>query len=151
MTVAALSLLSPDWFEAWRLALAATDVGGSGARPSLRVGLLVSGGGTSGGGTSGGGTSGGGMGDVAATLVLNDGQLADVELGTPAPDLPVSLNAPWPLASSVLSGETAATVAFMQGKLKTSGDQGLLLELLEWFDHPARRAVLRELAGSRAG
>ncbi len=132
-----MSLLGPGWFEAWRLALAATEVGGSGARPSLRVGLLVSGG----AGSSGSGTSG----DVAATLVVREGQLADIELGTPAPDLPVTLNAPWPLASAVFSGETAATVAFMQGKLKTTGDQGLLLELLEWFDHPARRAVLREL------
>jgi hypothetical protein len=127
--------LRPEWFEAWRLALAATEVDdGSGARPSLRVGLLVSGG------------ASGGVGDVTATVVLTEGMLADVELGTPAADGPVTLNAPWPLASSVFSGETAATVAFMRGQLKTAGDQGLLLELLEWFDHPARRAVLRQLA-----
>jgi hypothetical protein len=141
VTSTAPTLLSPEWFHAWRLALAGTEVAGSGARPTVRVGLVVS---------RGAAGKGAASGDVAAMLVLADGHLADVELGTPPADAPVMLNAPWPLASSVFSGETAATVAFMRGQLKTSGDHGLLLELLEWFDHPSRREVLRELAASGA-
>ena len=35
-------------------------------------------------------------------------------------------------ASTVLSGELAPSVAYMQGRLKTAGDNALLLGLLRW-------------------
>jgi hypothetical protein len=35
-------------------------------------------------------------------------------------------------ANTVLSGELAPSVAYMQGRLKTAGDNALLLGLLRW-------------------
>jgi putative sterol carrier protein len=40
-------------------------------------------------------------------------------------------------ARLVIEGTLAPSVAFMQGRLKTSGDNGLLLELLAWTTTPA--------------
>ncbi len=67
----------------------------------------------------------------------------------PAPDPAVSLTLPVAEARSVLAGELDPSVAFMQGRLKTAGDNGLLLELLAGWSSPAGRASLvrmREVA-----
>lgn len=45
-------------------------------------------------------------------------------------------------ARLVMRGELAPSVAFMQGRLKTSGDNGLLLKVLAWTATPAFAATL---------
>lgn len=45
-------------------------------------------------------------------------------------------------AQLVLDGELAPSVAYMQGRLKTSGDNALLLEILRWTAGPRFAAAL---------
>jgi len=45
-------------------------------------------------------------------------------------------------AALVKEGKLAPSVAFMQGRLKTSGDNALLLRVLEWTATPAFPAAL---------
>lgn len=48
-------------------------------------------------------------------------------------------------AGLVARGELAPSVAYMQGRLKTTGDNALLLELLRWTATPAFEQRLSEL------
>jgi hypothetical protein len=50
-------------------------------------------------------------------------------------------------ARSVQQGQLAPSVAFMQGRLKTSGDNELLLRVLAWTATPAFQASLAAWAG----
>ncbi len=54
-------------------------------------------------------------------------------------------------AQLVLTGELAPSVAFMQGRLKTAGDNELLLRVLEWSNGPAWAEALGSWAGGPAG
>jgi hypothetical protein len=57
------------------------------------------------------------------------GVVAEAALGSrPAPD--VTLTASYADASAMAAGELDPSVAFMQGRLKTAGDPGLVLDLL---------------------
>jgi hypothetical protein len=68
-------------------------------------------------------------GDGKAHARLDDGVVAEAALGTrPAPD--VTFTASYPDASAMAEGELDPSVAFMQGRLKTAGDPGLVLDLL---------------------
>jgi SCP-2 sterol transfer family len=49
-------------------------------------------------------------------------------------------------ARSVQHGQLAPSVAFMQGRLKTSGDNGLLLRVLAWTATPAFERTLDDWA-----
>ena len=64
------------------------------------------------------------------------------------PDLTLSLS-PGD-AALVRQGQLAPSVAFMQGRLKTSGDNGLLLEVLAWTATPAFETALRSWAADPA-
>ena len=63
-------------------------------------------------------------------------QWSSAELGRPATgcegQVDLTLTISPDDAALVLSGELAPSVAFMQGRLKTTGDNALLLELLRW-------------------
>jgi putative sterol carrier protein len=50
-------------------------------------------------------------------------------------------------ALSVQQGQLPPSVAFMQGRLKTSGDNELLLRVLAWTATPAFQAALATWAG----
>jgi hypothetical protein len=68
-------------------------------------------------------------GDAKFHARLDDGVVAQAALGTqPAPD--VTLTASYPDAGAMAAGELDPSVAFMQGRLKTAGDPGLVLDLL---------------------
>jgi putative sterol carrier protein len=67
---------------------------------------------------------------------IDDGVVVEVGSGTPAkPD--VTLTLPAPLAGEVAGGATTVSAAFMQGRMKTAGDPGLVLDVLAAVD--ARR------------
>jgi hypothetical protein len=51
-------------------------------------------------------------------------------------------------ARLVMDGELAPSVAFMQGRLKTAGDNGLVLRVLRWTATPAFRDALAAWASS---
>lgn len=60
---------------------------------------------------------------------VDDGVVAEAALGTrPVPD--VTLTVSYADASAIAGGELDPSVAFMQGRLKTAGDPGLVLGLL---------------------
>jgi putative sterol carrier protein len=60
---------------------------------------------------------------------VDDGVVAEAAPGTrPAPE--VTLTASYADASAMASGDLDPSVAFMQGRLKTAGDPGLVLDLL---------------------
>jgi hypothetical protein len=65
------------------------------------------------------------------------------------PDLTLTLSTDD--ARSVKEGRLGPSVAFMQGRLKTSGDNALLLHVLEWSDTPAFPGALSSWAGLGLG
>jgi putative sterol carrier protein len=62
-------------------------------------------------------------------LRLDDGVVAEASAGTiAAPDL--TLTVPDVEGAAMAAGELDPSVAFMQGRMKTAGDPGLVLDLL---------------------
>jgi putative sterol carrier protein len=60
----------------------------------------------------------------------------------------VSLTLPYAEALAIARGELQPTVAFMQGRMKTAGDPGRLLDLLSATATPAFRSGLEQVASS---
>ena len=102
---------SPEWFAAL---VGAGPVAGvqPAAGPSGTVQIVVS-----------------GASDGDATLTLADGRLAGVAPGTDA-TASVTLTFTRADADAVVAGELDPSVAFMQGRMKTAGDPGLVLRVL---------------------
>jgi putative sterol carrier protein len=88
--------------------------------------------------------TGGAGGDVRFYRRYEAGRVTTSETGAAAaPD--VALTLPLGDARDVLEGRLDVSVAFMQGRLKTAGDNGLLLELLAGWSSPAGEASLAHL------
>lgn len=68
-------------------------------------------------------------GDSKFAAVVIDGELRELTIGGLS-EADVSLTVPLDEAIAIQRGELAPTVAFMQGRMKTAGDPGKLLELL---------------------
>jgi SCP-2 sterol transfer family protein len=64
---------------------------------------------------------------------VDDGVIAEVAPGAPA-KADLTLTLPLPLATEVAGGATTASAAFMQGRMKTAGDLGLVLDVLAAVD-----------------
>ena len=60
----------------------------------------------------------------------------------------VSLTVPYAEAVAIVQGVLEPSVAFMQGRMKTAGDPGKLLDLLAATAEPAFRDGLERVAGS---
>jgi putative sterol carrier protein len=72
-------------------------------------------------------------GDGSWHVQVDDGVVVAVTPGPAAPaDLTLTL--PAALAAEVASGSLSASAAFMQGRLKTAGDLGLVLDVLAAVD-----------------
>jgi putative sterol carrier protein len=71
----------------------------------------------------------------------------EVALGALA-DADVSLTVPYPDSMAIARGELEPSVAFMQGRMKTAGDPGKLLDLLAATATPAFREGLERVASS---
>jgi hypothetical protein len=102
--------LSEEWFDETR-ALGADQPERPGA--SVRVNWVVSSPG----------------GEIAYHTVAEDGRVVDTGLG-PLPDAEVTLTASWADRVRIAGGELDINVAFMQGKVKASGNMAKLLSLL---------------------
>ena len=79
------------------------------------------------------------IGDVQFYAVVVDGALDALAPG-PLSDADVSLTVPFDDAVAVQRGEQDPSVLFMQGRMKTAGDPGKLLELLAWSAQPGYAA-----------
>ena len=66
-------------------------------------------------------------------VLVDDGVVAEVAPGAPA-KADLTLTLPAPLAGEVASGATTVSAAFMQGRMKTAGDLGLVLDVLAAVD-----------------
>jgi putative sterol carrier protein len=87
-------------------------------------------------------------GDVKFHLTVVDGVVTDAAPGT-RPGAEVSLTVPHADAEAMLAGDLDPNVAFMRGRMKTAGDNGLLLDVLSataaWSDW---RAAVRATTDS---
>jgi hypothetical protein len=72
-------------------------------------------------------------GDGSWQVRVDDGVVAEVATGVP-PTADLTLTLPVALAEEVASGALTASAAFMQGRMKTAGDLGLVLDVLSAVD-----------------
>jgi putative sterol carrier protein len=86
-------------------------------------------------------------GDTRFSAVVVDGELRELASGG-LPDADVSLTLPLEDAVAMQQGELAPSVAFMQGRMKTAGDPGKLLELLRATSLPGYAAFRDAVAAS---
>ena len=103
--------LSQDWLDAAR-AMGADAPERPGA--SCRLNCVV---------------SGGPSGEVSAYWVVHNGRVSDSQLGA-LDDAEVTVTATWQDAVRIAQGELDVNAAFMQGKVKASGNMAKLMALL---------------------
>lgn len=72
-------------------------------------------------------------GDGSWQVKVDDGVVAGVAPGAPN-NADLTLTLPVAVADEVASGSLSASAAFMQGRMKTAGDLGLVLDLLAAVD-----------------
>jgi len=83
--------------------------------------------------------------DVKFVVVLDDGKIDAAERRVDAA-AELTLTFDYANAVAVQEGELDPSVAFMQGRMKTAGDTGLLLQLLPLTRTPAFRTFREKLA-----
>jgi hypothetical protein len=88
--------------------------------------------------------TGGPAGDLRAHVVLVHGVLHEAAVG-PAPAADLVLTVPHPEAVDMARGVLDPNVAYMRGRLKTTGDDGALLALLSRARSPVWRGLLEQL------
>jgi len=71
--------------------------------------------------------------------------------GGPHGEADLTLGLSWADAALVVSGELPPSVAYMQGRLKTSGDNALLLKVLAWSATTAFAAALAQWEAREPG
>ncbi len=90
--------------------------------------------------------TGGPGGDVEYYWVLHDGRLVDSGLGR-LPDAEVTLTTPYEDAKRIQQGELDANAAFMQGKVKVSGNMAKVMALLPITNSPEYKELQARIAG----
>jgi putative sterol carrier protein len=91
-------------------------------------------------------TTGGPEGDVRYYWVLEDGKLLDSQLGD-MPDADFTLTMTYEDATKVQKGELDPNAAFMQGRMKVSGNMAKLMSLLPLTNSPEYRALQEQIRG----
>jgi hypothetical protein len=119
--------LSDDWFDAARAIAGSRETAGG----SCRVDVVVT------------GAPGG---DVQWHVIVANGSSADIGPGAGS-DADVTLTLTFPDAVAVQRGELDPSVAFMQGRMKTTGDPGKLLDVLAATATPTFAEVRAQLSG----
>jgi predicted lipid carrier protein YhbT len=89
--------------------------------------------------------TGGPDGDISYYWVLEDGRLLESELGE-LDDAEVTLTETYEDAMAVQKGDLDANAAFMQGKIKVTGNMGKLMALLPITNSPEYKALQAEIA-----
>ena len=91
-------------------------------------------------------TTGGPDGDIKYYWVLEDGKLLDSQLGE-VDDADFTLTMTYDDAVKVQKGELDPNAAFMQGRMKVSGNMAKLMSLLPLTNSPEYRALQEEIRG----
>jgi putative sterol carrier protein len=91
-------------------------------------------------------TTGGPEGDIKYYWVLEDGKILDSQLGE-IDDSDFTLTMTHDDAVKVQKGELDPNAAFMQGRMKVSGNMAKLMSLLPLTNSPEYRALQEEIRG----
>jgi putative sterol carrier protein len=91
-------------------------------------------------------TTGGPEGDIKYYWVLEDGKILDSQLGD-VDDSDFTLTMTYDDAVKVQKGELDPNAAFMQGRMKVSGNMAKLMSLLPLTNSPEYRALQEEIRG----
>ncbi|MGH8990798.1 MAG: SCP2 sterol-binding domain-containing protein [Acidimicrobiia bacterium] len=90
--------------------------------------------------------TGGPEGDIKYFWVLEDGKLLDSQVGE-IDDSDFTLTMTYDDSVKVQKGELDANAAFMQGRMKVSGNMAKLMSLLPLTNSPEYRALQEEIRG----
>lgn len=83
-------------------------------------------------------------GDVSYYWVLEDGKLLEAQLGT-LDDAEVTLTQTWDDAVQIQKGELDANAAFMQGRVKVTGNMAKVMSLLPLTNAPEYKQLQEEI------
>ena len=90
--------------------------------------------------------TGGPDGDIKYYWVLENGKLMESKLGE-IPDADFTLTFSYEDSVSVQKGELDANAAFMQGRMKVTGNMGKLMQLMPLTNSPEYKALQEEIKG----
>src|SRR5487761_952833 len=88
--------------------------------------------------------TGGPDGDISYFWVLENGKIVQSELGTLA-DSEVTLTTAYPDALKIQKGELDANAAFMQGKVKVTGNMAKVMSLLPITNAPEYKQLQADI------
>jgi alkyl sulfatase BDS1-like metallo-beta-lactamase superfamily hydrolase len=88
--------------------------------------------------------AGGPMGDVSYYWVIVDGALTEAQLGE-TPDTDFTITMAYDDAVKIQKGEVDTNAAFMQGKMKVTGNMAKLLSLLPLTNSPEFKKLEEEM------
>jgi predicted lipid carrier protein YhbT len=88
--------------------------------------------------------SGGPAGDIKYYWVLENGKLLESQLGEIA-DADFVMTSTWEDAVKIQKGELDANAAFMQGKMKVTGNMGKLMQLMPLTMSPEYKALQEKI------
>lgn len=91
-------------------------------------------------------TTGSPEGDIKYYWILEDGKILDSQLGE-VEDSDFTLTMTYDDAVKVQKGELDPNAAFMQGRMKVSGNMAKLMSLLPLTNSPEYRALQEEIRG----
>ena len=91
--------------------------------------------------------TGGPEGDVKYYQVIENGKMLDSQLGED-PDAEFTLTLSYADSVAVQKGELDANAAFMQGKVKVTGNMGKLMALMPLTQSSEYKAIASELAAN---
>ena len=90
--------------------------------------------------------TGGPDGDIKYYWVLENGKLQESQLGE-MPDPEVTLTQSYEDAKKIQEGELDANAAFMQGRVKVTGNMAKLMSLLPLTNAPEYKALQEQIKG----
>ena len=88
--------------------------------------------------------TGGPEGDVKYYWVIEDGKLVESSLGE-LPDPEFTMTTAWDDSARIQKGDLDANAAFMQGKMKVSGNMAKLLSLLPLTNSPEYKQLQEDI------
>lgn len=90
--------------------------------------------------------TGGPDGDIKYYWILENGKLVDSQLGE-LPDADFTMTLTYDDSVKIQKGELDANAAFMQGRMKVTGNMGKLMTLMPLTNSPEYKALQEEIRG----
>ena len=90
--------------------------------------------------------TGGPDGDVKYYWILQDGKLQEAKIGE-LDDADFTLSMSYEDSVKIQQGELDANAAFMQGRMKVTGNMGKLMQLMPLTNSPEYKALQEEIKG----